>query len=46
MVLDDVNWGHGRENTQFTVSAFINAYTVHKMQLIYMSADQAILKKL
>ena len=46
MVLDDVNWGHGRCNTNYTVTAFINAYTFHKMILVYYTDDQAILKKL
>ena len=45
MIIDDVDWGHGNENTRLTVLAFINAYTSQKMQLLYLTNDQAILKK-
>ena len=46
MIIDDVNWGYGQENTASTVSAFIHAYTLQKMQLVHFSNEQAILKKI
>ena len=43
--MDDVNWGHGEENTQTTVNAFVNAYTKNKMELIFIDSNQLILRK-
>ena len=45
LIMDDVNWGYGEENTQNTVNAFVNAYTKNKMELIFIDCDQLILKK-
>ena len=39
--MDDVNRGHGEENTQTTV----NAYTKNKMELIFIDSNQLILRK-
>ena len=45
LIMDDVNWGHGEENTQTTVNAFVNAYTKNKMELIFIDSNQLILRK-
>jgi predicted O-methyltransferase YrrM len=46
LIMDDINWGGpGEANTQSTVNSFVNAYTKHKMDLIYIGENQLILKK-
>ena len=35
MIIDDVDWGHGNENTRLTVLAFINAYTKNATVVSY-----------
>ena len=31
LIMDDINWGEGEENTQATVNNFVNAYTKNKI---------------
>ena len=46
LIMDDINWGGpGEANTQSTVNSFVNAYTKHKMDLIYISENQLILRQ-
>ena len=46
LIMDDVNWGNGENNTQSTVNAFVNAYTKDKMELVFIDHNQLILRKL
>ena len=45
LIIDDINWGEGEENTQSTVNSFVNAYTKNKMEVVYTCYNQIILKK-
>ena len=45
LIMDDINWGEGEENTQATVNNFVTAYTKNKMELIFICFNQLILRK-
>ena len=45
LIMDDINWGEGEENTQNTVHVFVNAYTKNKMEVIFSNVNQLILRK-
>ena len=45
LIMDDINWGDGEENTNSTVNNFVNAYTKNKMELVFICFNQLILRK-
>ena len=45
LIMDDINWGEGENNTHNTVCTFVNAYTQNKMELVFTFFNQLILRE-
>ena len=45
LIMDDINWGDGEENTQNTVNNFVNACTKNETELVFICFNQLILRK-